>query len=756
MSLAQLYDTYCNNVFPAMLELLAEDLGVKISSLQTLGVGFYPAHQAWVFAERNAKGEVTGIKYRRLDGRKYYEKGSTPGLTYQLSDGTSNKVYVPGRTRWVRITDAGVACPVCGKHDWCRVSPDNPQEPAAVLCSRVSKGATKIISENNYLHILDPKRNPVQRNASVLPQSDLPILVVEGATDVLAALDLGFTAIGRPSAMGGLKELRQMPLTGREVWIIGENDAGAGKEGLDKCHVTLRDMVKDLERVMPPKEIKDLRKWVAQGLTQADLISYVEKHGDHGPKLDPSIFDDDSAFPIAKRFLDTEFTLDKTPILRFHRGTWLQWDGSCYVEFSEPLLRGSLYRFLEDKKFIKDTMTGPKMTAYKPTASKIRDILDALNAWCPVELDPPTWLCEGGMDPNNLIAFKNGLLDVNEYIKGNIVLHDPHPLFFSMCVLPYDFDPDLHSELLLPTLDDILNSDKSVIEHLQEWCGYQLTPDMSMEKMMLFTGRTRCGKGTVLEAMTGMLGRQQCISTDFQSLASQFGRVPLVGKLAATLGDAKTPKAGEADAALGTILRIVGRDPIQIRPLYRQGYDAYLSTRFTVAMNGLPSFTDHAKALAARMNIIDFPNCYEGREDTTLKTRLRQDAEAGKIVMWALEGLKRLRKRGRFEIPDVSKGTLQDMISITSPISTFASECCLLDDSNVITVTQLVFEAFQRWCGENGRKAGGNTMFIRNMLAECPSITKVQTQETGRREFAYQGLALQSWVFDKYLGRPNQ
>ena len=69
MSLAKLFDIYQNNVFPAMLELLAEDLGVKVSSLQTLGVGFYPAYQAWVFAERDAKGDVTGLKYRCLDGR---------------------------------------------------------------------------------------------------------------------------------------------------------------------------------------------------------------------------------------------------------------------------------------------------------------------------------------------------------------------------------------------------------------------------------------------------------------------------------------------------------------------------------------------------------------------------------------------------------------------------------------------------------------------------------------------------------------
>jgi len=738
--LAKLFDIYQNNVFPTMLDLLAEDLGVKVSSLQTLGVGFYPAYQAWVFAERDAKGDVIGLKYRCLNGNKLYEPGSKAGLTYSLNREASCGGYVPGRARWIRIADAGIKCPICGRPDWCRVSSDDVKNPAAVLCSRISEGATKIVSENNYLHVLDPKRNPVRENATVLPQSDLPILIVEGATDVLAAADLGFIAIGRPSALGGFKILREMPLIGRKVWIIGENDAGAGKEGLDKCHVALRKIVKDLVKVMPPKEIKDLRKWVAQGLTQKDLIDYVEKNGNKGLQLDPDMFDSDSAFPIAERFLKKDYTINGIPILRYYRGRWLLWGGNCYADMPEPLLRGSLYRYLEGKKFIKETATGPKVTAYKPTASKIRDILDALNAWCPVDGDPPMWLRDGGMDPKNLIAFENGMLDVEEYLKGNIVLHNPDPAYFSMCVLPYDFNPNLQSDLLLPILNDLFNGDEEVIQHLQEWWGYQLTADMSMEKMMLFTGRTRCGKGTVLEAMSGMLGRQQCISTDFQSLASQFGRVPLVGKLAATLGDAKTPRAGEADAALETILRIVGRDPIQIRPLYQQGYDAYLSTRFTIAMNGLPSFTDHAKALAARMNIIDFPNCYEGREDTTLKTRLKQDAEDGKLVVWALEGLKSLRERGRFEIPEVSKGTLQDMISITSPISTFVDECCVLDDKEKVSSTQMVYEAYQRWCGENGRRAGGNTMFMRNLIAECPSVSKEKIEEAGRREYRYKGL----------------
>ena len=69
---------------------------------------------------------------------------------------------------------------------------------------------------------------------------------------------------------------------------------------------------------------------------------------------------------------------------------------------------------------------------YKPTRSKVNDIIDALNRWCPIEKDPPLWLDkEDHPHPNDLIIFKNGMLDVNEYMKGNIVLHNLDPRLFT-------------------------------------------------------------------------------------------------------------------------------------------------------------------------------------------------------------------------------------------------------------------------------------------------------------------------------------
>lgn len=63
------------------------------------------------------------------------------------------------------------------------------------------------------------------------------VLIVEGASDVAAALSLGICAIGRPSNVGGTTELKQL-LAGknRKAIVLGENDEKPHKRGVhDYC-----------------------------------------------------------------------------------------------------------------------------------------------------------------------------------------------------------------------------------------------------------------------------------------------------------------------------------------------------------------------------------------------------------------------------------------------------------------------------------------------------------------------------------------
>lgn len=65
------------------------------------------------------------------------------------------------------------------------------------------------------------------------------VLIVEGASDVAAAISLGICAIGRPSNVGGAAEIKQM-LAGknRKVVVLGENDEKPHKRGVhDYCPI---------------------------------------------------------------------------------------------------------------------------------------------------------------------------------------------------------------------------------------------------------------------------------------------------------------------------------------------------------------------------------------------------------------------------------------------------------------------------------------------------------------------------------------
>jgi len=761
LTFAEQYEVYKNNVTIGMLEHFAEELGVTVESLETLGVGYYPGEYAWIFAERNAKGDVTGLLKRYHNGKKFMVHGSRRGLiyAYNLDHAIGDKKYDAGRYGWVQIHRTGLECPICAKKDWCRGSPDyeDPQGPSAVACSRIKGESTREIPPDGHLHILNTARQSSITGSghSVLPPTDLPILIVEGASDVLAAMSLGFIAVGRPSAEGGMAILNEMPLMSHEVWVIGDNDAGAGEKGMKKTALNIKQITEDVINILPPEGIKDLRQWVQRGLTQISLFEYIGEHGDDNKEIDPNVFANDIAFLIAEQFMNESHMLNGVPILRNYRGQWMEWHKDHYRELSPSLFKGKLYEFLEGKKFIKTTATGLDIVPYKPTRSKVNDIIDALNRWCPVEKDPPVWLDKKEHPhPNNLIIFKNGMLDVNEYMKGNIVLHNPDPRLFTYNVFPYDYDPYAWSNLHEDTCSQIFNEDVECIRALAQWFGYNLVPDMTQEKLMVFIGDARSGKSTILETLHGMLGKNQYNATSFQALANTHGLYSLIGKLAATLGDARTPRRGEADAALQTILQITGRDSITVNPKYIQPFDLYLTCRFTIAMNDLPGFSDPAKALVARSIILNFPNSYIGREDFTLKDRLRKEAHEGKLINFALQGLKDLREQGRFTMPKSSEPLLQQLTEITAPVTAFIKECCIKNMDAYITKSQL-YEAWEMWCGKTGHKAGNNIYFGRWLRQACPTIIDFRANVNDRRQYAYRGLELQDWVYEQYLGRPK-
>ena len=70
--------------------------------------------------------------------------------------------------------------------------------------------------------------------------------------------------------------------------------------------------------------------------------------------------------------------------------------------------------------------------------------------------------------------------------------------------------------------------------------------------------------------------------------------------------------------------------------------------------------------LVGRMILVRMSESFFGREDSALTDRLL--AELPGILLWSIEGWRRLRERGRFVQPDSATELLSDMADLASPI----------------------------------------------------------------------------------------
>jgi hypothetical protein len=108
--------------------------------------------------------------------------------------------------------------------------------------------------------------------------SPLLLLMPEGPTDLAAALDLGFRAIGRPNNAGGANQIARLLTTApvkQDVVIVADNDETKyladgtpywpGIEGAVSVARQIRTACARLRFMLPPNGAKDLRDWAREG-----------------------------------------------------------------------------------------------------------------------------------------------------------------------------------------------------------------------------------------------------------------------------------------------------------------------------------------------------------------------------------------------------------------------------------------------------------------------------------------------------------
>jgi putative DNA primase/helicase len=432
--------------------------------------------------------------------------------------------------------------------------------------------------------------------------------------------------------------------------------------------------------------------------------------------------------------------------LRWWREQFHRWQDGAYRTLPDKEVKAELSQRIK-REFDDLSRVAPASAAGKVTTRLLGDVMQALMGMTmlPGSVEHPVWLGGNGPFPaGEVLAFPNTLLHLPSWAEGlPDCQHQPTPKFFSPNCVTYDFSESAPPpDNWLKFLDAVWPGDQQAIDSLQEFCGYCLLPDTSQHKILFVAGPKRSGKGTIARVLRELVGSQNTCSPTLAGMATNFGMAPLLGKTLAVISDARLSGRSDAAVVVERLLSISGEDAQTVDRKHLSSVTVKLPTRFVVLTNELPRLSDSSGALVGRLIVLRMTRSWFGREDTGLTDRLLSELPG--ILLWALEGWKRLRERGRFRQPDSGRQLIQDLEDLSSPTGAFVRERCEVGPGFSVPVKDL-YGDWKSWCEEKGRDhAGDEASFGRNLRAALPQVNTRQARLGSMRLRFYEGLRLRA------------
>jgi putative DNA primase/helicase len=466
----------------------------------------------------------------------------------------------------------------------------------------------------------------------------------------------------------------------------------------------------------------------------------------------PEVLNPADLHAVASYLLSSRFTLDGERTLVRYQGEWLEFERSHYINRTDEEIRTAAWEVLSKAR--KRDKFG-RYVPMHPSFNQISAALDALKAvaamgslsrggggapqervWLDGRLEP---------DPRNLIVLNNGILDLTTRVLS------PHsPQLFSRNALPYAWTEDAPDPLaFLKFLDEVFDGDQEQIGVLQEVFGHLVSPSTSPQKITLILGPRRSGKGTIVRLLKQLVGPLNVASPTLQTLSESFGLQPLLGKTVAILSDVRNASHRSSESALQNLLMISGQDSVTVNRKNLPAWTGDLPVRFLMTANELPRLTDSSDAMLARLLVLKMPLSFEGREDPQLTERLLRDLPG--ILTWALDGLDRLRARGRFVQPAAGREPLESYRRLNNPIQAFLDECCVIE-AEASTLLDDLYLTYRSWMSGEGRQPVAKERFSSSLVELGEGLERRRPRVEGRQRTSIYGLRLADQISDLGVG----
>ncbi|HUW19501.1 MAG TPA: phage/plasmid primase, P4 family [Sedimentisphaerales bacterium] len=422
--------------------------------------------------------------------------------------------------------------------------------------------------------------------------------------------------------------------------------------------------------------------------------------------------------------------------LRAWRGDFYIWREGHYVRISDDEVKRLITQHIQA---LNGTSISDTQQQIAVTSQRINNIMLCLKGriGIPEQTELNSWP-DGREQLITTIAVKNGLVMLDGR-GGRPVLVNHTPDYFTLTKLPYDYDPAAKCELWESFLNDVMLCRSEYILLLQQWAGYLFRSDLREQKFLLCCGEGANGKGVFFEVVSSLVGKENCSEVPLSRFSHPFALYGTLGKMVNMTNESSHIITDDAETMLKSF---VAGDRLTFERKFKEQVSAKPTAKVMIATNALPRFNDKTQGIWRRILLVPFDKVIPEEEQIKDLADQRKRELPG-ILNWALAGLEKLNKAGRFTIPEHSSQLIEEYRRDADPARAFLLENYTYAGNGDKIGCSALYEQYKQYCLDNGNKAMSNRTFGQQVKRVFPKVQRVRSGGRDDREWVYQGLVSQ-------------
>ena len=363
--------------------------------------------------------------------------------------------------------------------------------------------------------------------------------------------------------------------------------------------------------------------------------------------------------------------LERYPNMAFGGGEWRRYEAGWWQPVEDLVIESQ----------VMDVLEGSRDEGVKVTRHLLSSVLKLgqISVFVPRE----KW------DANpDILVLQNGTLEVS-----GRKFREHRPKDYATNTLPYEYDPEVNCDVFEAVLQKAV---PDAVPMLQEFAGYCLTPDTSLETALWFKGPRGSGKSTVIEGLVAMLGDKHGVLGLGEIESSPFALSRIPGKTLLV----STEQPSSYLRSTHVIDALISGESLIVDRKHRDAEEIQPVAKVLWAMNEAPRIANTTSGIFRRVKIVEFPEL-QGERNPGVKEAIKR--EGAGILNWALEGWQRLEERGGFDFPEsVAAATAEFEKSNDLPAQFVEEECVLGPDFEV--ASNMLYSRYKGWCQDSGHK----------------------------------------------------